>query len=106
MTEYEAFAEKLSSQYPPNMFHIWDFGDGTYIAVRPFIFTSAIVRGVIGDYDEISDRWCYHSTIEAVLAAQNWLSDRSLPEPEGWHRHPMTGRRRPDGDPSQEYVRF
>jgi hypothetical protein len=25
-------------------------------------------------------------------------------EPQDWFRHPKTGRRRPDGDPSREYV--
>jgi hypothetical protein len=25
-------------------------------------------------------------------------------EPEGWFRHPASGRRRPDCDPAQEYV--
>lgn len=25
-------------------------------------------------------------------------------EPSGWFRHPPTGRRRPDGDPSKEYI--
>jgi len=25
-------------------------------------------------------------------------------EPQGWFRHPNSGRRRPGGDPSQEYV--
>jgi hypothetical protein len=26
-------------------------------------------------------------------------------EPEGWYRHPQSGRRRPDGDPAKEFVR-
>ena len=26
-------------------------------------------------------------------------------EPEGWMRHPSSGRRRPGGDPAQEHVR-
>jgi len=25
-------------------------------------------------------------------------------EPEGWYRNPIDGRRRPDGDASQEYI--
>lgn len=25
-------------------------------------------------------------------------------EPTGWYRNPQTGRRRPDGDPNQEYI--
>lgn len=26
-------------------------------------------------------------------------------EPQGWFRHPVSGRRRPNGDASKEYVR-
>jgi len=29
-----------------------------------------------------------------------------MPEPEGWFRHPHSGRRRPGGDASKEYVEF
>lgn len=28
------------------------------------------------------------------------------PEPEGWMRNPPTGRRRPGGDPTKEYVNY
>jgi len=28
----------------------------------------------------------------------------TMVEPEGWYRNPTTGRRRPDGDKSKEYV--
>jgi len=39
----------------------------------------------------------------AVAAAQAW--DIALqPEPDGWMRHPISGRRRPGGDATQEYV--
>lgn len=27
-------------------------------------------------------------------------------EPDGWYRNPQTGRRRPDGDPANEFVRW
>lgn len=29
-----------------------------------------------------------------------------MPEPAGWFRHVGTGRRRPDGDPTKEYINF
>ena len=41
---------------------------------------------------------------EARKVAQILASDDES-EPSGWHRHPATGRRRPDGDPTKEYVR-
>ena len=74
--------------------------DSEYIAVLPMIFTHALVRGPIRDaligYD---DRWCYHSSFDAILAGTEW---DGTGEPYGWHRHPSSGRRR-DEDGS-EYV--
>ena len=43
----------------------------------------------------------YESDLGAILAATEWDGDG---EPMGWHRHPSTGRRRPEGDPEMEYV--
>jgi hypothetical protein len=75
-------------------------GDGRYICVMPLLFTAAIIVGRIGEisYD---NRWCYHSIDAASLAMEAWDGSG---EPEGWHRHPSTGRRRVDGDVSREYI--
>jgi hypothetical protein len=84
---------------------VWDVKDapdGRRIAVMPLLFTAAVIIGprhnVLNPYD---DRWCYHS-IEAALAAV-WAWD-GTGEPDGWHRHPDSGRRRPGGDPHHEYI--
>jgi hypothetical protein len=37
----------------------------------------------------------------AVAAMYMWDGED---EPKEWMRHPSSGRRRPDGDPSKEYV--
>ena len=93
--------------------YLWDQGnighrsvvrrldDRRYVAVMPLMFTHAIIWGYIGDTFGYEDRWCYHDKGVAIAAATAW---DGTGEPEGWHRHPATGRRRPDGDPSQEYV--
>ena len=39
---------------------------------------------------------------DAVAALKEW---DGVGEPKGWMRHPASGRRRPGGDPEQEYVR-
>lgn len=51
------------------------------------------------------DRWCFatYALARAALDAWDGLDET---EPQGWHRHPDTGRRRPDGDASREYVCF
>lgn len=47
--------------------------------------------------------WCYESLPEAIAAMNTWNPEEAE-EPAGWFRHPLTGRRRPDGDPLKEFV--
>ncbi len=60
-------------------------------AIMPLLFTHAIILGRIGDMNSYMDRWCYHSLDKARKAHNAW---NGTGEPEGWHRHPTTGRRR------------
>jgi hypothetical protein len=53
------------------------------------------IRGVY------ADTWIYHTIGEAIAAM---IAYRAGVEPEGWERHPASGRRRPYGDASREYV--
>lgn len=93
----------------PVGWHLWPYGDqealvrrlddDRYVAIIPFIFTWGVVVGTTHlSYD---DRWCYHHLPTAVAAAHVW---DGTGEPDGWHRHPTSGRRRPNGDPEQEYI--
>jgi hypothetical protein len=41
--------------------------------------------------------------VAAVVAMAHWEPDRDA-EPSRWTRHQPSGRRRPDGDPEQEYM--
>lgn len=82
-------------------------GSNYYVAISPFIFTHAIVIGLSGDYSGyINNRWCYESFADALKALNEWESKGFKGEPTGWHRHPGSGRRRPDGNPNKEYVNF
>jgi hypothetical protein len=74
---------------------------GRWKAILPLLFTHAIVYGTLGDMTGMDDRWCYESLGGAIEAFFNW---DGTGEPEGWHRHPVTGRRRPEGNPDLEYV--
>ena len=69
--------------------------------MAPFAFTHAIIVGDVGDRAGYADRWCYHSLAAAAEALLLWDGHG---EPYGWHRHPPSGRRRPDGDAAMEYV--
>lgn len=55
-------------------------------------------------YDDDSG-FCYDRLVDAVMAVHEWQRRGFEGEPEGWHRHYGTGRRRPHGNPTREYVR-
>ncbi|NAE18009.1 hypothetical protein [Enterococcus hirae] len=77
--------------------------DGRELVVWPLLWGQACLNIGAGPgslfYD---DEWHYPSLSEAIGAAIDW---DGTGEPNGWHRHPASGRRRPDADPTKEYVR-
>ena len=77
------------------------FANGRDAAITRMIFTHAILADLTKwGY---GDRWCFSSLAKAVQALDDWNGEEGT-EPQGWHRHPDTGRRRPDGDATREYV--
>jgi hypothetical protein len=77
--------------------------DGRVGFIYRLIFTCALCVVNLEHADDVmyEDRWCYHTEASALIALNNWTG---VGEPAGWHRHPFSGRRRPDGDASKEYV--
>lgn len=47
------------------------------------------------------DEWCYETSAAALNALDAWDGEG---EPEGWNRHPATGRYRHRGDPNDEWL--
>ncbi|MFG6083736.1 hypothetical protein ACEUZ9_005461 [Paracoccus litorisediminis] len=82
-----------------------DLCDGRYAMAKRLLFHWTIILGDFDDGLSYSDRWCF-ATQELALEALSQFPDCPPPgfEPNGWHRHPKTGRRRPDGDASREFV--
>lgn len=76
--------------------------DGRELVVYPMLFTWRLCIGPI-DGSGYDDAWCYESPSSALEALATWDGEGDDP-PCGWHRHPRTGRRRPNGDPGQEYL--
>jgi hypothetical protein len=72
-----------------------------WAAIMPLMYTHAIIIGRMFDYVSLEDRWCYSSLLRAHTALDMW---NGTGEPEGWHRHPASGRRRTDGLAELEYV--
>jgi hypothetical protein len=86
--------------------NIIEINETQWAAIQNFAFTTAIIVGTIGNHAGYEDRWCYAHEADAVEALLTWAGTGKVEgEPKGWHRHPGSGRRRPDGDEKLEYIR-
>lgn len=95
LSQYEEFVEGGITKFKR-------VGDGSrYVSIIPFLFTTAIITGHVDNENSYEDRWCYENLPKALEAFERW---DGVGEPEGWHRHPLTGRRRPEGDPAKEHI--
>lgn len=105
MTEEERAEAGLKvKRNSPDLLALRLFEDGMYAGVRPLMFHYTIIFGHVDDDFGYDDRWCYTDNFVAVLMAlENWRYPEQR-EPEGWQRNPRTSRRRPDGDPTKEYI--
>jgi hypothetical protein len=56
------------------------------------------------DSSAIDDAYYYSDPMLAIVAAALWEGDGDPVD--GWFRHLRSGRRRPDGDATKEYVRL
>ena len=81
--------------------------DGRELGVLPLAFGCARLGIGPSGRETFDDIWDYQTPAAAIAALHAWASAGAPPgtEPAGWIRHPASGRRRPDGDPDQEYVR-
>jgi hypothetical protein len=79
-------------------------GGERWAAISTFAFTVGILVGEIGDDYGYSNRFCYERLSVALSALVEWRNRGFEGEPIGWHRHPDSGRRRPGGDPTKEYI--
>lgn len=80
-----------------------ELGDGRAVWVYRMMYTHKLVIGRV-DAPAFDNSWCYKDVASALEAFVMWNPFEQA-EPEGWVRHPHSGRRRfPDGDPSSEYI--
>lgn len=103
-TSHETFDLLERPGYPRHLTIARDLPDGRIAWVHRLMFTNAILV-MQRDRESYDDRWCYELGMPAILALSEWNPEQNA-EPTGWHRNPKTGRRRPGGDASKEYIEF
>jgi hypothetical protein len=91
-------------QNAPFYTHPKVLNDGRWACVMKLMFHAALIVAsprawLFGTYE---DRWCYRDEAAAAKALDDW---DGAGEPQGWHKHPPTGRRRDEnGDPLDQYM--
>jgi hypothetical protein len=78
---------------------------GYHICVMPQLFNALLcVTPLWRDWHECWEcGYHYETAVQALVAAVLWEPETEA-EPSGWIRCLNDGRRRPDGDPAQEYI--
>lgn len=89
---------------PPNVLThydaIRDLPDGRTIGVTRLLFHYTMQIDI--DSFGYADRYCFATKELAMKAFEEWSG---VGDPEGWHRHPSTGRRR-DLVTGKEWIAF
>lgn len=100
-----SFQGRMAVAAGADYLHIRLLPDGRAVYLMPHSFGG--LRLNIGKPGErvFTDEWHFQGAqwLEAWRAALGWDGEG---EPEGWYRHPATGRRRENGDPNTGHVRF
>jgi hypothetical protein len=78
-------------------------GNGYILCLLPWS-GAGVQLSLAPGFGVFDDTWNYDAATHRAgwRAALGWDGHG---EPEGWYRHPRSGRRRPGGDPEKEFVR-
>lgn len=79
----------LSDEVKANYVHMRTLPDGRVCGVHQLLFHWTLHVGIHEfGYEE---RYCFDTFPRAVVGLESWSGEG---DPEGWHRHPESGRRR------------
>lgn len=78
------------------------FEDGEVWSAAPYSISNGRLFVDLNQYG-YADFYCF-CDYEAALKALREFDPKTMKEPQGWHRHYRSSRRRPDGDASREHI--
>lgn len=100
---YANFAEEVMDGYPATDLVVHAKGD-LWLGVHRLAFHWTLIEWREPIAFGYAQRWCYDTDTGALAAIAEWASRDFEGEPTGWHRDPMSGRRRERGDPAREWI--
>lgn len=77
--------------------------DGRWLMVVPGVCNGRLLVDRDLDDQMWEEEYAYPTVSTALLALISW-DPATAPDPDGWVRHIPSYRRRPDGDPANEYI--
>lgn len=89
MTKHEHAPEWLAPEIAEGYAALRQLPDGRWLGVYRLLFHWTLHVDI--DPTGYRDRYCYTYKHDAILAMQEW---DGTGEPQHWHRHPKSGRRR------------
>jgi hypothetical protein len=98
--------EDICLTVPLGFIYARSLEDGRFLGIEPTLGHGALLK-LSSDRDPLGvceDVWQYTKAAFAMHSAATWDPAQNA-EPFGWYRHPPTGRRRPHGNPQNEYIR-
>lgn len=81
-----------------------EMANGRDACITRLLFTHAILADI--EPWGYGDRWCFDSYRAALAGLRAWVAAGGEGEPQGWRRHPDSGRRREGGDPNKETLQW
>lgn len=97
LRHHARLAETEGSKRPGSLYRR-ELGEQREIVVYPMVMGRA--RLCLSEDDFIVDAYCYDDPNQAIDAAIFWTGEGDPLD--GWTKNPITGRRRPGGDPTKE----
>jgi len=90
--------ETLDREIIESYDRFWTLPDGRLCGLKRLLYHWTVHIDI--DNWGYADRYCFADPGLAIEAMEKW---DGTGDPINWHRHPTSGRRRPDGDPEKEY---
>lgn len=95
------YPDQLDQDDRATYMRFWRLPDGRLCGLQRLLFHYTVHVDIFAF--GYSDRYCFITAELALDAMSRW---DGTGDPDNWHRHPTTGRRRPDADPAREHIEY
>lgn len=95
------YPEQLNPEDRKHYLMFWRLDDGRLCGLHRLLMHWTVVIDM--NENGYQDRYCFETAELAIEAFDLWNGKE---DPINWHRHPLSGRRRPDKTINSEYINY